>query len=209
MAAIKFMARQRYHLIPTLVYAIQFTLGTTCLTVNVSNFLATLFRQLFTLALVSQRIRVMHFLLPIKMQKCPGVNTHNIFQSNLRIIARSSLNYLPAGIRCILCIVARSSLNYPSIGIHHNLGIVARNFLSCSPTSICYNLCIVTHSFLSCPPANTRNNLCITMRSSMSCPLVGIYRTLLLRSSNVPLPNKTIPTDVQILQKGLLFLFIH
>ncbi len=108
MATIKFMARHRYHLVPTLVCAIQFTLGTVCLTINVSNFLATFFRQLLTLALVNLRIRVMHFLLPIKMQKCPGVNTHNIFQSNLRIIACSSLNYPPAGIRCILRIVAGS-----------------------------------------------------------------------------------------------------
>jgi hypothetical protein len=61
----------------------------------------------------------------------------------------------------------------------------------------------------SCPPAGIRSNLRITTRSSVSCPPVGIYRTLLLRSSSVPLPSKTIPTDARVLQRGLLFLFVH
>jgi len=43
----------------------------------------------------------------------------------------------------------------------------------------------------------------------MSCLPVGIYRTLLLKSNSVPLPSKTIPTDARVLQKGLLFLFVH
>jgi hypothetical protein len=205
MATIKFMARQRYHLVPTLVCAIQFTLGTACLTINVSNFLATLFRQLFTLALVSLRICVTHFLLPIRMQKCPGVNTHNIFQSNLRIVACNSLNYLPVGIRCILRIIVRSSLNCPLVGIHHNLGIVARMSLSCSLASIRYNLRIAMHNFLNYPPVGIHNNLRITVRSFVSFPSVGIYCTLLLRSSNVHFLNKMIPMNARVLQRGLLF----
>jgi hypothetical protein len=32
---------------------------------------------------------------------------------------------------------------------------------------------------------------------------------LLLKSSNVLLSNKTVPTNAQVLQRGLLFLFIH
>jgi hypothetical protein len=67
MAVVKFTARQRDHLVPTLVCAIQFTLGTTCLTVNVLNFLATFFWQLLTLALVSLTIRITCYLLPIGM----------------------------------------------------------------------------------------------------------------------------------------------
>jgi hypothetical protein len=57
------------------------------------------FRQLLTLALVSLMICVTRFLLPIEMQKCPGVNTRNIFQSNLRITTQSSLNCPSVGIR--------------------------------------------------------------------------------------------------------------
>jgi hypothetical protein len=68
------------------------------LTVNVSNFLATLFQQLFLLALVSLTIRITRFLLPIGMQKRSGINMHSIFQSNLRIIACSSLSCPLAGI---------------------------------------------------------------------------------------------------------------
>jgi hypothetical protein len=98
MAVVKFTARQRDHLVPTLVCAIQFTLGTTCLTVNISNFLATLFRQLLTLALMSLMIRVTRFLLLIKMQKPLGVSTRNIFQRNLHIDTRSFLSYSPVGI---------------------------------------------------------------------------------------------------------------
>jgi hypothetical protein len=88
---------------------------------------------MFSLALVSLMIRVTCFLLPIEMQKRPGVSMRNIFQSNLHIIVRGSLNYPPT----------------------------------------------------------------------------GIHRTLLLRSSSVPLLNNTIPMDTQVLQKGLLFLFVH
>jgi hypothetical protein len=95
--------------------------------------LATLFQQLFSLALVSLTIRVMHFLLLIRMQKHPGVNTCIIIQSNLRIATRSSLN---------------------------------------------------------CPPAS-------------------IHRTLLFRLSNVPFLGKTVLADAQVIQRGLLFLFVH
>jgi hypothetical protein len=56
MAAVKFTARQRDHLVPTLVCVIEFTLGTMCLTINILNFLASLFRQLLALALVSLTI---------------------------------------------------------------------------------------------------------------------------------------------------------
>ncbi len=152
MVAIKFTVRQRDHLVPTLVCAIQLTLGTTCLTVNVLNFLKTLFQQLLLLALVSLMICITHSLLPIGMQKRPGVNTSNIFQSNLRIIV---------------------------------------------------------HNFLSCPQANIHCNLHIIARSFLSCPPTSIRHTLLLRSNNVLLPSKTIPMDTRVLQRGLLFLFVH
>jgi hypothetical protein len=152
MAIIKFMARQRDHLVPTLVCTIEFMLGTACLIVNVSNFLATLFWQLLSLALVSMTIHITRFLLPIGMQKCPSVSTRNIFQNNLHIVMRSSL---------------------------------------------------------SCPPAGIRHNLHITVRSSLSYPLIGICRMLLLRLSSVPFLGNTISKDVQVLQRGLLFLFIH
>jgi hypothetical protein len=101
--------------------------------VSVSDFLATLFQQLFSLALVSLTIRVTCFLLLIEMQKRLGISTRSIFQSNLRIVVRSSLSY----------------------------------------------------------------------------PLVGIHRTLLLKSSNMPLLGKTVPVDVRVVQRGLLFLFVH
>jgi hypothetical protein len=52
----------------------------------------TFFGQLLTLALVSLTIRVMHFLLPIEMQKRPGVSMRNIFQSNMPITAHNSLS---------------------------------------------------------------------------------------------------------------------
>ncbi len=97
-------------------------------------------------------IRVTRSLLLIRMQKRSNVSTNNIFQSNLSIIAHSSLS----------C---------PHANIHYNLHIVARNYLS--------------------------------------CPLTGIRRTLLLKSSNVPLPGKTVPMDTRVLQRGLLFLFVH
>jgi hypothetical protein len=68
---------------------------------------------------------------------------------------------------------------------------------------------IVAPSSLSCPLAGIRCNLCIATRTSLSCPLAGIRRTLLFGSNNVPLQGKTIPTDAQVLQRGLLFLFVH
>jgi hypothetical protein len=68
---------------------------------------------------------------------------------------------------------------------------------------------IVMRSSLSCPPAGIRHNLHITVRSSLSYPLVGICRTLLVRLSSVPFLRNTISKDVQVLQRGLLFLFIH
>ncbi len=86
------------------------------------------------------------------MQKHSGVSMHNIFQSNLCIVAGNSLSCSPAGIRC--------------------------------------NLRIVVHSFLSYPPA-------------------GICRTLLLRSSNVPLSSKMVPADARVFERGLLFFFVH
>ncbi len=155
MAAVKFMARQRDHFIPTLVCVIQFTLGTTYLTVNVSNFLATLFWQLLTLALMSLTVRVTHFLLPIRMQKCHGVNMHNIFQSNLHIATCNSLSRPPAG-------------------IHHNQRIVAHSSLSCRPTGNRHNQRITARSFLSCPPASIRRNQRIATRNFLSCPSAGI-----------------------------------
>jgi hypothetical protein len=133
MVVVKFTARQKDHLVATLVCAIQFTLGTACLTINVSNFLAMFFQQLFSMALVSLTVRVTHFLLPIGMQKRLGVSTHSNFQSNLRI---------------------------------------------------------VTHSSLNCPSASIRNKL-------------------LFKSNSVFLPAKAIPTNTRVLQRGLLFLFIH
>ncbi len=39
--------------------------------------------------------------------------------------------------------------------------------------------------------------------------MVGIRRTLLLKSSSVPLLSKTVLTDARVLQRGLLFLFVH
>jgi hypothetical protein len=122
------------------------------LTVNVLNFLATLFQQLLLLALVSLMIYVTHFLLPIEMQKRPGINICSIFQSNLRIAAPNSL---------------------------------------------------------SCPPVNIYCNLRIVAHTSLSWLLAGIRRTLFLKSNNVPLPGKTIPANAQVLQRGLLFLFVH
>jgi hypothetical protein len=160
------------------------------LTVNVSNFLATLFRQLLTLALVNLTIYVMRFLLPIRMQKRPGISMRNIFQNNLCIIEHNSLSYLPVGICHNLHIAMRNSLSRPSAGICRNLHIAARNSLSCPSVGIHRNLRIATHN-------------------SVSYPLAGIRRTLLLKSSNVPLLGKTVPTNTRVLQKGLLFLFVH
>jgi hypothetical protein len=122
------------------------------LTVSISNFLAMHFWQLLSLALVSLTICVTCFLLPIGLQKRQCVSTPNIFQSNLRIDALSSLSYPLAGIR--------------------------------------RNLHIAAHTSLSCPPARIR---CM----------------LLLRLSNVPLPGKTILANARVLQRGLLFLFVH
>jgi hypothetical protein len=39
--------------------------------------------------------------------------------------------------------------------------------------------------------------------------MAGIRRTLLLKSSSVPLLGKTVLTDTRVLQRGLLFLFVH
>ncbi len=127
-------------------------LGIACLTVSITNFLATFFQQLLSLALVSMTIHFTCFMLPIGMQKHQGISTRSIFQSNMCIVVCNSLIYPPGGIRCNLCILVRSSLN-------------------CSPA--------------------------------------GIRRTLLLRSSNVPFPSKTVPADVRAFQRGLLFLFVH
>jgi hypothetical protein len=54
-----------------------------------------------------------------------------------------------------------------------------------------------------------RNNLHIATRNSLSCPLAGSHRMLLLISSSVPLPGKTVPVDTRVVQRGLLFLFVH
>jgi hypothetical protein len=67
MVVVKFTTRKRDHLVPTLVYVIQFTLGTACLTDNITNFLVSFFRQLLSLAVVSLTIRVTRFMLPIGM----------------------------------------------------------------------------------------------------------------------------------------------
>ncbi len=99
----------------------------------VSNFLVMFFWQPLSLALVNLMICITCFLLPIGMQKCPGVSTLNIFQNNLRIAAHNSL----------------------------------------------------------------------------TCPPVGICCMLLLRLNSVPLPGKTIQADARVVQRGLLFLFIH
>jgi hypothetical protein len=127
MVAVKFTVRQTNHLIPTLVCMIQFTLGIACLTVKVSNFLATLFRQLLSLVLVSLKIRVTHLLLPIRMQKRPGNSTRNIFQSNLHIVTHISLSYQPTSICRNLHITARSSLNCSLSSIHRTLLLRSNN----------------------------------------------------------------------------------
>jgi hypothetical protein len=57
------------------------------------------------------------------------------------------------------------------------------------------NMCIVVHSSLSCPSSGIWCNPGITACSSLSCSPASIYRTLLLRSSSVPLSGKTVPTD--------------
>jgi hypothetical protein len=104
------------------------------------------------------------------------------------------------------------------------LRITTRSSMSCPPISICRTLLLRSSSVplpskmiltdarvlqRGCPPAGIRSNLRITTHSSMSCPPVSICRTLLLRSSSVPLLSKTISTDAQVLQRGLLFLFVH
>jgi hypothetical protein len=43
----------------------------------------------------------------------------------------------------------------------------------------------------------------------LNCPSADIYCTLLFRSSIVPFPSKTVPMDMRVLQRGLLFLFVH
>jgi hypothetical protein len=43
----------------------------------------------------------------------------------------------------------------------------------------------------------------------LSCLSTGIRCTLLLRSSKVPLSGKKISTNARVLQRGLLFLFVH
>ncbi len=116
--------------------------------VNVSNFLTTLFWQLLTLAMVSLTIYVTRYLLPTRMQKCPSVNTRNIFQSNLGITTHSSLSCLPAGIRRNLRIVVRSSLSCPLAGIRRNLHIAAHSSLSSSPVGIRCTLLFRSSSML-------------------------------------------------------------
>jgi hypothetical protein len=176
MAVVKFTARQRDHLVPTLVCVIQFMLGTTCLTINVSNFLATLFQQLFMLALVSLTICVMRFLLPIGMQKHPNVSTCNIFQSNLHIITHSS----------------QSS---PSIGIRSNLRIAARSSLSCPPDGIRRNLRIAAHNFLSHPLAGIRRMLLLRSNSvPLSGKMVSADTRVLVRVKTFPIFHFTIYT---------------
>jgi hypothetical protein len=71
------------------------------------------------------------------------------------------------------------------------------------------NLRIAMCSSLTCPLAGICHNLRIAACTSLSCPPAGIHRTLLFRSSNVPLPGKTVPADTRVLQRGLLFLFVH
>jgi hypothetical protein len=149
---------QRDHLVPTLVCTIQFTQGTTCLTVNVLNFLATLFQQLLLLALVSLMIYVTHFLLPIEMQKRPGINTCSIFQKNLCIATPSSLSCPQAGIRCNLRIIARTSLSCPLTGIHHTLLLKSNNVPLPSKTI----------------PANTQ----VLQRGSSSSSFIGLMRVV-------------------------------
>ncbi len=190
MVTVKFIVRQKDHLVLTLVCTIQFMLGTTCLTVNMSNFLAMLFRQLLTLALVGLTIHVTHFLLPIGMQKPTCVSMHNIFQSNLRI-------------------TARSSLNWSSTNIHHNLRIIVRNSLSCPPAGIRRNLRVVSCSSLSCPPTGICRNMCITAHSSLSCLPIGICRILLFRLNSMPISGKTVSANTRVFQRGFLFLFVH
>jgi hypothetical protein len=174
MAAVKFTVRQRDHLVPTLICVIEFTLGTTCLTINISNFLATFFRQLLALALVSLTIRVMHFLLLIEIQKHSGVSTRSIFRSNLHITARNPLSCPPICIRHNLCITTRNSLSCPPVGICYNLCIIMRSSLSCPPVGIHYNLRITTHNSLSCPSICICHNLRVNARNSLSCPSVCI-----------------------------------
>jgi len=87
--------------------------------------------------------------------------------------------------------------------------IIAHRSLSCPLVRIHGNLCIATHSFLNCPLIGIRHNLRIATRNSLSYPPASIRRTLLLRSSSMPVSGKTVLTDAWVLQRGLLFLFIH
>jgi hypothetical protein len=90
-----------------------------------------------------------------------------------------------------------------------NLHITAHSSLSCPSISIRRNLCIATHSSLNYSPAGIWCNLRIVVWTSLSCPLISICHTLLLKSNNMPLPSKTLLADTQVLQRGLLFLFVH
>jgi hypothetical protein len=102
----------------------------------------------------------------------------------------------------------RPSVSARSI-FQSNLRITAHNSLSYLLAGIRRNLRIATHTFLSCPPIGIRRNLHITAHTSLSCSPAGICHTLLLKSSNVLLLGKTVLTNAQVLQRGLLFLFVH
>jgi hypothetical protein len=84
---------------------------------------------LLSLALVSLTIHIMHFLLPIGMQKCPGISTRNIFQSNLHITACNSLSCMLAGICRNSHNTACNSLSCPLAGIRCMLFLKLSNVL--------------------------------------------------------------------------------
>jgi hypothetical protein len=102
----------------------------------------------------------------------------------------------------------RLSISMRSI-FQNNLRITTHNSLSCLPTGIHHNLCIVARNFLSCPSTGILRNLRIVAHNSLSYPPVGIRRTLVLKSNNMPFPSKMVLADMWVLQKGLLFLFVH
>jgi hypothetical protein len=108
------------------------------------------------------------FLIAIRMQTCPSVSTCSIFQNNLRIAVRTSLNYPSVAIHCNLHIAMRTSLSCPSSAIRHNLRIVTCSSLSCSLVGICWNLRITAHNSLTCLSANICCNLCIATCSFLS-----------------------------------------
>jgi hypothetical protein len=184
-------------------------LGTKCLTVNVSNFLAMLFhstahagpsepddpRYTFPVAYWNVKVSMSY----------PSIH----IRRNLCMTAHNFLSCLPVRIRHNLRIATHNSLSYLPIHIHCNLRIVMHSSLNCSPVSIRHNLRIAMRSSLSYPPIGIRRNLRITMCSSLSYPPAGIRHTLLLKSNNMPLLGKIISANAWVLQKGLLFLFIH